>query len=83
MMGDVVNYVDLQFNILSRLAIYKRINRVANGAGWKYDFETFAKFDKGESTTKSANTFKMPSTTKQRIIRESEKQLTRPKIILE
>ena len=83
MMGDVVNYVDLKFNILSRLAIYKRINKVANGDGWKYDFETFAKFDKGESTTKSANSFKKPSTTRQRIIKESEKQLARPKIILE
>ena len=83
MMGDVVNYVDLEFNILSRLAIYKRINKVANGAGWKYDYETFAKFDKGESTTKAANTFKMPSTPRQRTIKESEKQLTRPKIILQ
>ncbi len=83
MMGDVVNYVDLEFNILSRLAIYKRINKVANGAGWKYDYETFAKFDKGESTTKAANTFKKPSTSRQRTIKESEKQLTRPKIILQ
>lgn len=83
MMGDVVNYVDLEFNILSRLAIYKRINKVANGAGWKYDYETFAKFDKGESTTKAANTFKKPSITRQRTIKESEKQLTRPKIILQ
>ena len=83
MMGDVVNYVDLEFNILSRLAIYKRINRVANGAGWKYDYETFVKFDKGESTTKAANTFKMPSTTRYRIMTGSEKQLTKPKIILE
>ena len=83
MMGDVVGYVDLEFNILSRLAIYKRINKVANGAGWKYDFETFAKFDKGESTTKSANTFKKPSTTRQRIMNGTEKQLTRPKIILQ
>lgn len=83
MMGDVVNYVDLEFNILSRLAIYKRINKVANGAGWKYDFETFAKFDKGESTTKAANTFKKPSTTRQRIMDGNEKQLTRPKIILQ
>ena len=83
MMGDVVHYVDLEFNILSRLAIYKRINRVANGAGWKYDYETFVKFDKGESTTKAANTFKMPSTTRYRIMTGSEKQLTKPKIILE
>ena len=83
MMGDVVHYVDLEFNILSRLAIYKRINKVANGAGWKYDYETFVKFDKGESTTKAANTFKMPSTTRYRIMTGSEKQLTKPKIILE
>lgn len=83
MMGDVVHYVDLKFNILSRLAIYKRINRVANGAGWKYDFETFVKFDKGESTTKAANTFKKPSTTRQRIMNGTEKQLSRPKLILE
>lgn len=82
MMGDVSD-TDLEFNIISRLAIYKRINRVANGTGWKYDYETFVKFDKGESTTKSVNTFKMPSKTKQGIISESEKQLTRPKIILE
>lgn len=83
LMGDIVNYVDLEFNILSRLAIYKRINRVANGAGWKYDFETFAKFDKGASTTKAAYTFKKPSTTRQRITKGTEKQLARPKIILE
>ena len=83
LMGEVVNYVDLEFNILSRLAIYKRINKVANGAGWKYDFETFAKFDKGELTTRAANTFKKPSTTRQRIMNGTEKQLTSPKIILQ
>lgn len=82
LLGDVVHYVDLEYNILSRLAIYKRINRVANGAGWKYDFETFAKFDKGESTTKAANTFKKPST-RFRITKGTEKQLTSPKIILQ
>ena len=82
-MGDVVHSDNLEFNTLSRLAIYKRINKVANGSGWKYDFETFVNFDKGSSTTKAANTFRMTPTTKYIIMEGSEKQLTRPKIILQ
>ncbi len=82
-MGDVIYSDNLEFNTLSRLAMYKRINKVANGSGWKYDFETFVNFDKGSSMTKAANTFRMTPTTKYIIMEGSEKQLTRPKIILQ
>ncbi len=84
MMGDVVNYVGLEFNILSRLAIYKRINRVCYGSSWKYDFATFAEFDKG-STTSSASTKRMytKSATSRagKVMKQGEKKLARPGII--
>ncbi len=80
-MGDVVTYADLEFNTVSRMAIYKRINRIANGSGWKFDYETFKKFDKGESTTKAANTIRTAPKLKPRNLGGNIKQLARPKLL--
>ena len=34
-----------KFNAPSREAIYYRIHKLAYGASWKYDYETFVKWD--------------------------------------
>ena len=84
MMGDVVTYNDLEFNILSRMAIYRRINRVSNGSGWKFDYNTFMNFDKPSSNVSNTKRFYTKKPTpyyNNRRVVEGEKQLTRPKIL--
>ena len=83
-MGDVVTYIDLEFNILSRMAIYRRINRVANGAGWKFSYKTFIDYDKPStnvSNTKRFYTKKPTPYYNRRNVEESNKQKAKPVIL--
>ena len=84
MMGDVVAYVDLKFNILSRMAIYRRINRVANGAGWKFDYNTFMNFDKPSSSSSNTKRLYAKKPTpyyNKRSVEESNKEKAKPVIL--
>lgn len=84
MMGDVVNHTDLKFNVMSRMAIYKRINRVANGAGWKFDYNTFMNFDKPSSNVSNTKRFYTKKPTpyyNKRNVEESNKQKAKPVIL--
>ena len=42
------------FNAPSREAIYKRINQIANGKDWEYNFEDFVEWDKAHPSYKPA-----------------------------
>ena len=85
-MGDVVTYVDLKFNILSRMALYRRINRVANGAGWKFDYSAFMNFDKPSSSTSNTKRLYAKKPTpyynyNKRNVEESNKKKAKPVIL--
>ena len=43
--GLMGSSTDGQFNAPSREAIYYRINKLAYGDSWNYDYETFVQFD--------------------------------------
>ena len=43
------------FNAPSREAIYYRINKLAYGTDWKYDYETFVEFDEASRKRSSAD----------------------------
>ena len=43
--NSIMNSAPRGFNAPSREAIYRRIQRLAFGSEWEYDFETFAAFD--------------------------------------
>ncbi len=52
--------VGAMFNAPSREAIYKRINRLAFGEEWQYDYETFVEYDqKNTAAEKAAQTAPM------------------------
>ena len=83
-MGDVVTYIDLDFNILSRMAIYRRINRVANGSGWKFDYKTFMDYDKPSSNASNTKRFCAKKPTpyyNKRNVEESNKEKAKPVIL--
>ena len=43
--NSMMRYNDMPFNAPSREAIYKNVMKESEGAGWKYDYETFVNFD--------------------------------------
>jgi hypothetical protein len=66
------------------MAIYRRINRVANGAGWKFDYNTFMNFDKPTSNTSNTRRFYTKRPTpyyNKRSVEESNKEKAKPVIL--
>ena len=56
-MNSIMNTApkEVGFNAPSREAIYKRINTIANGEGWQYDYETFVLQDLNNIPSESQN----------------------------
>ena len=52
---------DDEYNVISRQAIYNRINKLAFGTQWQFDYEEFVKFDLGTAS----NSGEIPSCTKE------------------
>lgn len=50
-----------EYNVISRQAIYNRINKLAFGTQWQFDYEEFVKFDLGTAS----NSGEIPSCTKE------------------
>lgn len=44
--NSMMRYNDIPFNAPSREAIYKYVMQESEGKNWKYDYETFVRFDK-------------------------------------
>ena len=49
-LNSMMRYNDTPFNAPSREAIYKYVMQESEGAGWTYDYETFATFDEAGRT---------------------------------
>lgn len=64
------------FNAPSREAIYYRINKLAYGADWKYDYEEFAKWD--EKNRKKEENSSIPY----RMNSPKSHQLSRPPVVI-
>jgi len=52
--NSMMRYNDCPFNAPSREAIYRRINSLAYGENWKFDYETFVNFDAPSRQTTKA-----------------------------